>query len=148
MRFQLPSNAGINVAEELFHGRLTVVEDFGSKSALIKIHLSSIDMLVSVTVNSVNKFSSFTTAYLPGKTLTNEVSLSHPLFFSPFSVVRPTQIFGIKKTNKQVMTQLNHFSLGIILLIYLKNDHSNSIEKNRNIFFSKLYILLIQLCEC
>ena len=39
--------------------------------------------------------------------------------FSPFSVVRPTQIFGIfrkkqnKKTNKQVMTQLNHFSLEI-----------------------------------
>ena len=43
---------------------------------------------------------------------------------------------------------LNHFSLGKILLIYLKNDHSNSTERNRNIFYSKLYILLIQLCEC
>jgi len=33
-------------------------------------------MLVSVTVNSVNKsVSSFATAYLPGKTFTNEVSL-------------------------------------------------------------------------
>ena len=71
----MPSNAGINVAEELFYPRFTVVDDFGSKSALIEIHLSSIDMLVSVTVNSVNKVSSFTTAYLLGKTFTNEVSL-------------------------------------------------------------------------
>ena len=45
------------------------------------------------------------------------------------------------------MTQLNHLSFGIILLIYLKNDHSNSIEKNRDIFYSKLYILFLQLCE-
>ena len=31
-------------------------------------------------------------------------SLGHPLFFSPFSVVRPTQIFGIfkKKSNDVV----------------------------------------------
>ena len=72
----LPSNAGVNVAEESFHRRFTVVEDFESKRALIEIHLSSIDMLVSVTVNSVNKsVSSFTTAYLPGKTFTNEVSI-------------------------------------------------------------------------
>ena len=70
----LPSNAGVNVAEELFHRRFTVVEDFGSKSAVIEIHLTSIDMLVSVTVNSVNKSVSFTTAYLPGKTFTNKVS--------------------------------------------------------------------------
>ena len=27
-------------------------------------------------------------------------SLGHPLFFSPFSVVRPTQIFGIFKKKK------------------------------------------------
>ena len=75
MRFLLPSNAGINVAVEPFYRRITVVEDFRSKSALIEIHLSSIDMLVSRTVNLVNKISSFTTAYLPGKTFTNEVSL-------------------------------------------------------------------------
>ena len=75
MRSLLPSNAGINVAVEPFHRRFTVVEDFRSKSALIEIHLSSIDMLVSRTVNLVNKISSFTTAYLPGKTFTNEVSL-------------------------------------------------------------------------
>ena len=47
----LPSNAGVNVAEEPFHRRFTVVEDFESKSAVIEIHLTSIDMLVSVTVN-------------------------------------------------------------------------------------------------
>ena len=75
MRFYLLSNAGINVAEELFHRRFTVVEGFGNKSALIEIHLSSIDRLVPVTVNSVNKISSFTTAYLPGKTFTKEVIL-------------------------------------------------------------------------
>ena len=71
----LPSNnAGVNVAEEPFHRRFTVVEDFESKSAVIEIHLTSIDMLVSVTVNSVNKsVSSFTTAYFPGKTFTNKV---------------------------------------------------------------------------
>ena len=76
MRFRLHSNAEVNVAEELFHRRFTVVEDFGSKSALIEVHLTSIDMLVSVTVNSVNKsLSSFITGYLPEKTFTNEVSL-------------------------------------------------------------------------
>ena len=36
--------------------------------------------------------------------------------------------------------------------INLKNEHSNSIEKNRNknmnIFHSTLYILFIQICEC
>ena len=32
-------------------------------------------MLVFVTVNSVNKISSITTAYLPGKPFTNEVSI-------------------------------------------------------------------------
>ena len=45
----------MNVAEEPFHRRFTVVEDFGSKSALIKIHLSSIDMLVSVTKAAVSQ---------------------------------------------------------------------------------------------
>ena len=71
----LPSNAGFNVADEPFHRRFTVVEDLGSKSALIEIHLTSIHMLVSVTANSVNKsVSSFRTAYLPGKTFTNKVS--------------------------------------------------------------------------
>ena len=59
MRFLLPSNAGINVAEEPFHRRFTVVEGFGSESALIEIHLSSIYLLVSVTVNSVKKNQQF-----------------------------------------------------------------------------------------
>ena len=72
----LPSKAEFNVADEPFQRRFTVIEDFGRKSALIEIHLTSIDMLVSVTVNSVSKsVSSFTTAFLPGKTFTNEVSI-------------------------------------------------------------------------
>ena len=63
--FRLHSNAGVKVAEETFHRCFTViVEDFGSKSALIEVHLPSIDMLVSVAVKSVNhKISSFTAAY-------------------------------------------------------------------------------------
>ena len=45
----------MDVFEKPFHQRFTVVEDFGSKSALIKIHLSSIDMLVSVTKTAVSQ---------------------------------------------------------------------------------------------
>ena len=45
----------MDVAEKPFHRRFTVVEDFGSKSALIKIHLSSIDMLVSVKKTAVSQ---------------------------------------------------------------------------------------------
>ena len=52
-------------------------------------------------------------------------------FFSPFSVVLPTQIFGIfkKKKNdvvKPFFTWNNSFNL--------KNEHSTSKEKNRNFF--------------
>ena len=54
-------------------------------------------------------------------------------FFSPLSVVRLTQIFGIFKKNKKgnnvlkpFFTWNNSFNL--------KNEHSNTIEKNRNIF--------------
>ena len=54
---------------------LPLLKTVESKSALIKIHLSLIYMLVSVVVNSVNKIISFTTAYLPRKTFTNKVSL-------------------------------------------------------------------------
>ena len=60
MRFLLPSNQErmqewTSLSEKPFHRRFTVVEDFGSKSALIKIHLSSIDMLVSVTKTAVSQ---------------------------------------------------------------------------------------------
>ena len=102
MRFLLPSNAGINVAEEPFHRRVTVVENFGSKSALIEMRLSSIHMPVSVTVNN---FLSFTTAYSPRKTFTNEVSLGHPLFFLRLaSSDRPKFLaFSKKKTSNDVV---------------------------------------------
>ena len=53
------------------------------------------------------------------------------LFFSPFSVVRPTQIFGIIKKKKKgndvvkpFFTWNNSFNL--------ENEHINSIKKNRN----------------
>ena len=39
-------------------------------------------------------------------------------FFSPYSVVRPTQFFGIFQKKKKVTTLLNHFSLEIIILIW------------------------------
>ena len=46
----------------------------------------------------------------------NALSLLRPSFFlSPFRVVRPTQIFGIFKNIIIITTQLNHFSLEIIL---------------------------------
>ena len=70
-------------------------------------------------------------------------------FFSLFSIVWPTQIFGIfkKKSNDVVRpfpTWSNSFSL--------KNEHSNSIEKNRNknrnIFYLILCISLIQILAC
>ena len=71
--FDCYQTEGGNVAEESSHRRFSVVEDFESKSALIEVHLASIDMLVSVTVNSVNhKRSSFTTVHLPRKTFTKE----------------------------------------------------------------------------
>ena len=64
----------------------------------------------------------------------HSVLLGNPLFFLHLaSSDRPKFVTFFKK----VMTKLNHFSLEIILLIYLKNDHSNSIEKNGNIFYSK-----------
>ena len=84
---------------------------------------------------------------LPGKAVV--IRRQAILFFSPFSVVRPTQIFRIfkKKSNdvvKPFFTWNNSFNL--------KNEHSNSIEKNRNkdmnIFYSILCILFIQICEC
>ena len=63
-------------------------------------------------------------------------------FFSPFSVVRPTQFFGIFKKNKTKNDAVK------LLFTWnnscnLKNVHSNSIEKNRNIFYGILRILLI-----
>ena len=46
----------------------------------------------------------------------NALCLLRPSFFlSPFRVVWPTQIFGIFKNIIMITTQLNHFSLEIIL---------------------------------
>ena len=80
--------------------------------------------------------------------------LGHPLFFSPFSVVRPIQIFSIFKTKFLAFSKQKK-SNGVVKPFFiwnnyfnLKNEHSNSIEKNRNIFCSILCILLIQICEC
>ena len=73
----------------------------------------------------------------------------HPLFFLRLaSSDRPKFLaFSKKKSNdvvKPFFTWNNSFNL--------KNEHSNSIEKNRNknrnIFYSILCILLIQICEC
>ena len=61
-------------AEELFYRRFTIDEDFGNKNAIIEVHLRSIDMLVSVRADAVNKINSVTTTYLSGKTAKNEVS--------------------------------------------------------------------------
>ena len=87
-------------------------------------------------------------------TLISDINTVRPSsFFSPFNIVRPTQIFGIFKKKsydvvKPFLTWNSSFNL--------KNEHSNSIEKNRNrtrnqnrnIFYSILCILKIQICEC
>ena len=71
-------------------------------------------------------------------------------FFSSFTVVRPTQICSIFKKKKSSDVVTSYFTLNNSF--NLKNEHSNSIEKNRNknmnIFHSILYILLIQICQC
>ena len=116
MRFRLHPNAGVNVAEELFHRRFTVAEDFESKNAVIEVHLTSIDMLVSVTVNSVNrKISSFTTAYLPGKTFTNEVSIEQ-IKVEKCNIKRKANGASVSQRKRRLSTKLQS-SLDRILAI-------------------------------
>ena len=69
-------------------------------------------------------------------------------FFSVYRRPTDPNFWHFQKKNNDVVTPFftwnNSFNL--------KNEHSNSIEKNRNknmnIFHSILYILLIQICEC
>ena len=74
----------------------------------------------------------------------NTLCPSSHFFLRLASSYRPKFLaFSKKKKNdvvKPFFTWNNSFNL--------KNEHSNSIEKNRNIFYSILCILLIQICEC
>jgi len=65
----------VDRAEESFIRRITVNEDITKRNSTIEVHLTSIDMLVTVRVDTVNKINSITTTYLPGKTGQNEVSI-------------------------------------------------------------------------
>ena len=74
--------------------------------------------------------------------------LSHPLFFSVYRRPTDPNFWHFFKKSNDVVTPFftwnNSFNL--------KNEHSNSTEKNKNknmnIFHSILYIFLIQICEC
>ena len=48
----------VGISEEPFHRRFTVLEDLGSKSALIEVHLASINMAVFMRIGPVNNISS------------------------------------------------------------------------------------------
>ena len=72
--------------------------------------------------------------------------LGHPLFFSVYCRPTDPNFWRFRRRNDVVtpfFTWNNSFNL--------KNEHSNSIEKNRNksmnIFRSILYILLIPICR-
>ena len=78
--------------------------------------------------------------------------LGHPLFFLRLSSSDRPKFLALKKKKEKKSNEVvtpfftwnNSFNL--------KNEHSNTREKNRNkntsIFHSILYNLLIQICEC
>ena len=65
---------GVNIvdrAEESFLHRFSIDDDLRNKITTIELHLTTIDLLVSVRVDSVN---SVTTTYTSGKVAINGVS--------------------------------------------------------------------------
>ena len=54
----------------------TISEDFRNMDATIEVHLTSIDLLLSVKVDSRNRINSVSTIYTTGKTETQKVSIS------------------------------------------------------------------------
>lgn len=60
-------------------------------NATIEVHLTSIDMLVSVRLDTRNRITSVTTTYLPGKTDPNEVSTEGGRKIKPKVVTDQTQ---------------------------------------------------------
>ena len=73
-----------------------------------------------------------------------KISVGHPLFFLQLALSnRPKFLAFSKKKSYDVLkpffTWNNSFNV--------KDEHSNSIEENRNILYSILCIFLIQICE-
>ena len=65
---------GVNIvdgAEESFFHRFSIDDDLHNKTATIELHFTSIDLLVSVRVDSVN---CVTTTYSSSKVAINDVS--------------------------------------------------------------------------
>ena len=54
----------------------TISEDFRNMDATIEVHLTSIDLLLSVKVDSRNRINSVSTIYTTGKTEAQKVSIS------------------------------------------------------------------------
>ena len=69
---EIGSSNGGNVLLRSF----TISEDFRNMDATIEVHLTSIDLLLSVKVDSRNRINSVSTIYTTGKTETQKVSIS------------------------------------------------------------------------
>lgn len=54
----------------------TISEDFRNMDATIEVHLTSIDLLLSVKVDSRNRINSVSTIYTPRETDAYKVSIS------------------------------------------------------------------------
>ena len=55
----------------------TISEDFRNMDTTIEVHLTSIDLLLSVKVDSRNRINSVSTIYTPAKPKTKKVSISN-----------------------------------------------------------------------
>ena len=69
---EIGSSDGGNVLLRSF----TISEDFRNKDATIEVHLTSIDLLLSVKVDSRNRINSVSTIYIPEKPKMKKVSIS------------------------------------------------------------------------
>ena len=72
---EIGSSNGGNVLLRSF----TISEDFRNMDATIAVHLTSIDMLLSVKVDSRTRINSVSTIYTPGKMKTVSISIMKDL---------------------------------------------------------------------
>ena len=72
---EIGSSNGGNVLLRSF----TISEDFRNMDATIEVHLTSIDLLLSVKVDSRNRINSVSTIYTPGKMKTVSISIMKDL---------------------------------------------------------------------
>ncbi|XP_044167014.1 uncharacterized protein LOC122951028 [Acropora millepora] len=71
---EIGSSDGGNVLLRSF----TISEDFRNKDATIEVHLTSIDLLLSVKVDSSNRINSVSTIYIPEKPKMKKSEMTNP----------------------------------------------------------------------